>query len=120
MKPLVIDNGPHIPAPAQPPVDPPTATFNQRLQYWAALAALKSLGWLPHKLARGVCALLAAVSYWFWPRLRQVGLFNLRLAFPEWTERQRRRVIYGLFQNFGRMLADYSHFPAGIATILKA
>jgi KDO2-lipid IV(A) lauroyltransferase len=40
-----------------------------------------------------------------------VGLFNLRFAFPEWSERQRRRVIYRLFQNFGRMLADYSHFP---------
>ena len=86
-------------------------TFNQRVQYWAALAVLKTLGWLPHKLARGVCSLLAAISYWLWPRLRRVGLFNLRLAFPEWTERQRRRVIYGLFQNFGRMLADYCPFP---------
>lgn len=81
------------------------------MQYWAAAGALKMLGWMPHKLARLVCALLATLSYWLWPRLRRVGLFNLRLAFPDWTERRRRRVIFGLFQNFGRMLADFAHFP---------
>jgi KDO2-lipid IV(A) lauroyltransferase len=51
------------------------------------------------------------LSYWLWPRLRRVGLYNLRLAFPEWDEPQRRRVIRGLFRNFGRMLADFAHFP---------
>ena len=111
MKPVVVDNSPQISARQSQSPTRPRVTFNQRLQYWAVLVVLKTLGWLPHKLARGVCALLAAVSYWLWPRLRRVGLFNLRLAFPEWTERQRRRVIYGLFQNFGRMLADYAHFP---------
>src|SRR5271157_3610208 len=111
MKPAVVDNSPQISAPAEQAAARSHVTFNQRMQYWAALAVLKTLGWLPHKLARGVGALLAAVGYWLWPRLRRVGLFNLRLAFPEWTERQRRRVIYGLFQNFGRMLADYAHFP---------
>ena len=85
MKPAVVDNGPQISAPADPAATRPRVTFNQRLQYWAAMAVLKTLGWLPHKLARGVCALLAALSYWLWPRLRRVGLFNLRLAFPEWN-----------------------------------
>ena len=89
----------------------PRATLGERLEYGAVRAALGALGWLPHRLARLLCGALAAVCYWVWPRLRRVGLFNLRLAFPEWSERQRRRVIYGLFQNFGRMLADFAHFP---------
>ena len=86
-------------------------TFNQRLQYWAALAALKTLGWLPHKLRAGCVPCWRPSAIGFGPACGAWDLFNLRLAFPEWTERQRRRVIYGLFQNFGRMLADYSHFP---------
>jgi len=89
----------------------PKVKLQDRLEYWAALALLKTLGWLPHKLARALCAPLASLCYWLWPRLRRVGLINLRLAFPEWTEAQRRQVIYQLFQNFGRMLADFAHFP---------
>jgi len=92
-------------APGAPP------TWPQRLEYLAASTILKGLGWLPHALARGVCAVLATVSYWVWPRLRRVGLFNLWLAFPEWPERARRRVLFGLFRNFGRMFADFAHFP---------
>jgi len=90
---------------------PARPTRSHWLQYWAVIAVLKPLGWLPHKLARGVCAVLGALSYWFWPRLRRVGLCNLRLAFPEWSESERCRVLYGLFQSFGRMLADFAHFP---------
>jgi KDO2-lipid IV(A) lauroyltransferase len=90
---------------------PKRPTPRQQIEYFAALTVLKLLGWLPHSLARGICGLLAALSYWLWPRLRRVGLFNLRLAFPEWSERDRRRVLFGLFQNLGRMLADFTHFP---------
>jgi KDO2-lipid IV(A) lauroyltransferase len=111
MKPLVAEDRPQTCMTAEPSPARQQATFKHRLEYWAALAALKTLGWLPHKLARAVCAVLAAMSYWLWPRLRRVGIFNLGLAFPEWSEHERRRVIFRLFQNFGRMLADYSHFP---------
>lgn len=86
-------------------------SFRHRAEYFVAISMLKFLGWLPHPLARLVCGELAALSYRLWPRLRRVGLFNLRLAFPEWSDRQRRRVLFGLFRNFGRMLADFSHFP---------
>lgn len=111
MKTAVIEHTPQTPAMSKPPACPQKVNVRQRLEYWAALAALKILGWLPHKLARLVCSMVAALSYWLWPRLRRVGMFNLALAFPQWTPAQRRHVIYGLFQNFGRMLADFSHFP---------
>ncbi|HZT71416.1 MAG TPA: lysophospholipid acyltransferase family protein [Terriglobia bacterium] len=85
--------------------------FRHRIEFWAARSILSLLGWLPHKLARAVCAFLAALSYAFWPRLRRVGLFNLRIAFPDWTDKQRRRVLFAEFRNLGRMLADFAHFP---------
>ena len=89
----------------------PVPSLRDRIEYYAALSLLKLLGALPHRLTRALCAILAFLSYWFWPRLRKVGLFNLRLAFPDWPESQRRKVLSGLFRNFGRMLADFAHFP---------
>jgi len=111
MSQLTLNNSPT--AAARPDQSRPSwhATAGQRLEYWAANGVLKFLGWLPHSVARGTCAVLAALSYWLWPRLRRVGLFNLRLVFPDWPERRRRRVLFGLFQNLGRMFADFTQFP---------
>ena len=93
------------------PQAPSRPSLRQRMEYFVVLVLLKLLGALPHRLTRAVCAILAFLSYWLWPRLRSVGLFNLKLAFPEWPERQHRKVLSGLFRNFGRMLADFAHFP---------
>ncbi len=85
--------------------------MRHRVEYIFALAWLKLLGWLPHRAARAVCAVLAALAFLLWPNLRRVGLFNLRLAFPDLSRRERRRILYGQFQSLGRMLADFAHFP---------
>lgn len=94
--------------PASPPRQP---SLRHGLEYAAAAAVLKILGWLPRGAARAVGRVLAGLSYWFWPRLRRVGLFNLALVFPEWPARRRRRVLFRAFQNWGRMLADFARFP---------
>lgn len=86
-------------------------TLRQRMEYFGARALLGFLGWVPHRLARALGAVLATGCYFLWPRLRRVGLFNLRMAFPDWTDRQRRRTLFRLFQHFGRMLADFAFFP---------
>ncbi|HEX5481080.1 MAG TPA: lysophospholipid acyltransferase family protein [Terriglobia bacterium] len=96
------------PPPERPPF-PPSA--RHRVEYWAVRSVLGLLGLMPHRLARAACAALAALSYWLWPRLRRVGLWNLRLAYPGWTPLQRRRVLFASFQSLGRMLADFAHFP---------
>lgn len=85
--------------------------LRHRIEYFAARSVLGFLGWLPQPLARSVCVVLAVLSYAFWPHLRRVGLFNLRIAFPEWTDAQRKRVLFAEFRNLGRMLADFAHFP---------
>jgi KDO2-lipid IV(A) lauroyltransferase len=103
------------PPPAVPPYQAMSSgchCLRHRLEYLAVASLLKLLGWLPHRVARGVCAVLAVLSYWLWPRLGKVGLFNLRLAFPEWSNRRRRQVLFSLFRSFGRMLADFAHFPS--------
>ena len=86
-------------------------SFRHWVEYVAASSILRLLGVLPRPVARAVCEVVAAGSYLIWPRLRRVGLFNLRLAFPQWSERERRRVLFQTFRGFGRMLADFSCFP---------
>lgn len=88
---------------------PPPA--RQRLEWIAVRFVLGLLAWLPHPVARVACEGLAAASYLLWPRLRRVGLFNLSLAYPQWTRRQRRRVLFSSFRGLGRMLADFASFP---------
>lgn len=85
--------------------------FHQRVEYWAAKGLLAFLGRMPHRVARGACIILAGACYLFWPRLRRVGLRNLELAYPAWTRRRRRQVLFASFRNLGRILADFSHFP---------
>ncbi len=86
-------------------------SLRHRAEYWLVRSLLGLLGWLPHRVARALCAVLATLSFALWPRLRGVGLRNLQLAYPEWTSRARCRVLFRSFQNLGRMLADFSHFP---------
>jgi KDO2-lipid IV(A) lauroyltransferase len=105
-----IVNSPETSAPASS-TPPARVCLRHRIEYAAAKAVLVVLGALPHPVVRAIGRVLAALAYWFWPRLRQVGMFNLRLAFPDWTDAQRRRVLRGHFRGFGRMLADLAHFP---------
>jgi Kdo2-lipid IVA lauroyltransferase/acyltransferase len=91
---------------------PSRCSFRQYIEFLAAAGLLRLLGVLPRRLAIYVCNFVAAGSYFLWPRLRQVGLFNLRLAFPEWSETERRRILFGTFLGFGRMLSDFARFPA--------
>lgn len=86
-------------------------SLRHRVEYWSAKGVLIFLGAVPHRAARWFCSLLAAFSYWLWPRLRRTGLWNLQLAYPEWSARERHRVLFRSFQSLGRMLADFAHFP---------
>ncbi len=90
---------------------PARLSLRLRLEYWAAKGVLDMLGRTPHRATRALCAALAALSYWMWPHLRRTGLSNLELAYPEWTARRRRQVLFASFMNLGRMLADFAHFP---------
>src|SRR5260370_13904480 len=81
------------------------------LEYAAVWVTLKMLGGLPRGAARGCAAMVARALYVMRPRLRRTAEFNLRLAFPEWGEARRRRVIRGLVRNFGWLAAGFARFP---------
>ncbi len=85
--------------------------MRQRLEYAAAWPFIKSLGILPRPLARTVGIGLAWMVYLLHSRLRQVGMRNLALVFPEKTKAERARILRGEFASLGRQLAEVCHFP---------
>jgi KDO2-lipid IV(A) lauroyltransferase len=85
--------------------------MRQRLEYAAAWPFIKILGMLPRPLARAAGIGLGWVVCLLHVRLRQVGMRNLALAFPEKTEAERARILRAEFSSLGRQLAEVCHFP---------
>src|ERR1700691_4538897 len=87
------------------------AAMRESIEYAAAWTGLKMLGLLPRPVARFAGASVAAAAYALRGPLRRSAMFNLRLAFPEWTDAERRRVIRGMIQQVGWMAGEFSQFP---------
>jgi KDO2-lipid IV(A) lauroyltransferase len=66
---------------------------------------------LPQHAARSLASAVARGLYSLSPKLRKTAEFNLRLAFPEWTEAQRQQVIRKMARNLGRMAAEFARMP---------
>jgi len=87
------------------------AAMRESLEFAAAWTGIKLLGLLPRPAARFVGASFAAALYAARAPLRRAAMFNLRLAFPDWTDAQRRRVIRGMVRQIGWMAGEFSQFP---------
>ena len=87
------------------------AAMRESLEYAAAWIGIKFLGLLPRSAARFVGATFAAAAYAVRLRLRRAAMFNLRLAFPDWTDAQRERAIRGMIRQIGWMAGEFSQFP---------
>jgi KDO2-lipid IV(A) lauroyltransferase len=85
--------------------------MRQRLEYAAAWPFIKILGILPRPVARAAGIGLAWAVYILHVRLRQVGMRNLAMAFPEKSEAERARILRGEFASLGQQLAEVCHFP---------
>jgi KDO2-lipid IV(A) lauroyltransferase len=80
-------------------------------EYAVAWTGLKLLGLLPRPAARWVGASFASVAYEFRTPLRRAAMFNLHLAFPDWSEAKRKNIIRGMIQQIGWMAGEFSQFP---------
>ena len=85
--------------------------MRERIEYAAAWFGVKSLGLLPRPAARFVGESFAALAYALRAPLRRAAMFNLNLAFPDWSVAKRKRVIRGMIQQIGWMAAEFSQFP---------
>ena len=90
------------------------------LEYLAARTLVAILALLPRPFATriamgGSCLLFACL-----PRLRHIGLRNLELAFPDLSLDERRQLLEQSLENFGRIIADFAHFPHATPADLAA
>jgi len=81
------------------------------LQYAVAWSAVKTLGLLPRAMARSIAAAGTRLLLLARPKLRKTAEFNLKLAFPDWTDAQRRSVLRKMTRNLGWMAAEFARFP---------
>jgi KDO2-lipid IV(A) lauroyltransferase len=81
------------------------------LEYAVAWTGLKLLGLLPRPAARWVGASFASLAYAFRTPLRRAAMFNLHLAFPDWSAAKRKNVIRGMIRQIGCMAGEFSQFP---------
>src|SRR5208282_5821080 len=88
-----------------------SAPMKEWLQYAVAWSAVKTLGLLPRSAARSVAAAGTRLLLLARPKLRKTAEFNLRLAFPDWTDVQRHEVLRKMTRNLGWMAAEFARFP---------
>jgi Kdo2-lipid IVA lauroyltransferase/acyltransferase len=85
------------------------------MKEWFEFAAvwliLKMIGALPRGAARGLAAFVTKLLFSLQPRLKKTAEFNLRLAFPDWTDAQRTEVTRNMVRNLGWMAAEFARFP---------
>ena len=81
------------------------------LEYAAVRGLLGLLGLLPKKAAVLVATSVAITAYYLLASLRRVAMTNLKIAFPDGSESEHRRLAKGAFKNLGRVLGEMSHFP---------
>lgn len=81
------------------------------IEYGAARIALGLLGLLPRRAAIRVATWILLIVPAVLPKLRNTGLRNLEVAFPDKTLAERNAILRGTFRNLGRVLGDLSQFP---------
>lgn len=86
--------------------------MRERLEYAAVWLLFKTIGATPRPVARFAGASIASLLFWVRPSLRAAAAENLKLAFPDWTAKQRKTVIRGMVRQLGWMAAEFAHFPS--------
>src|SRR2546429_8003747 len=80
-------------------------------EHTLAWLLIRTFGLMPRSLAYPPAKFLAWCGFHLARRQRNAGAHNLRLAFSDRSESERERILRGCFQNLGRLLVEFTHFP---------
>jgi len=80
-------------------------------EYAAAVALLKIFGWMPRAVAYRAARIVSRVGFPLANRQRNAGLKNLAMAMPSLSQPEREAILRACFDNLGRLLVEFSHFP---------
>lgn len=100
----------------------PGTSFQPRqyLEYAPAALVARLFEYLPRPCARLAGQGIAEGFYRLHPRLRQVGLRNLELAYPMQNPAWRERMLRMEYRHLGRQMAEFCRFPRYTPTNLDA
>ncbi len=85
--------------------------MRERLEYGLVWSLLHFLGMLPRRMAHSIGIGIGFIAYLIIPRLRQVGMLNLSIAFPDASMSQKREILRRVYAGLGRQLAEFCLFP---------
>jgi KDO2-lipid IV(A) lauroyltransferase len=85
--------------------------LRHQLEYAPVWLLVHGIGILPRPLARAVGILLGYTMYFLLSRLRRVGIRNLGFAFQEKSQREKKKILRGVYVSLGRQLAEFCLFP---------
>jgi KDO2-lipid IV(A) lauroyltransferase len=81
------------------------------IEYTLAWMLIRSFGLMPRRIAYGAAHGLGRLAFRLARRQRVAGLHNLRMVLPDLTDGERHRILRGCFDNLGRLLVEFTHFP---------
>src|SRR5690242_7224890 len=97
-----------LPAPSlQPPVP---AFMKHRLEYLAVRLLIGAMRFLPSTFVSAAGALIGRTVYLLDRKHRRIADKNVAAAFPARSAAERRRIVRGAFQHFGRLLFELLKF----------
>jgi len=82
-------------------------TLRERLEGFALRSVVAMIGVLPRSAARAVGAGIGAVAWKLVRRLREVGLRNLEMAFPEKSGAEREVILRGVYRSLGWQMGEF-------------
>lgn len=89
------------------------------LEYAAAKSVLSTLSRLPAPVAMGIGRAVGGIAYLLARDLRRTAATNLRLAFPEKTDKERAQLVRGCFDSLGRLMGFFSQMSSRSEAELK-
>jgi KDO2-lipid IV(A) lauroyltransferase len=81
------------------------------LEYAAVWVILKLFGALPRGVARWIAVRIARTLLGLVPVLKRVALFNLGVAFPDWTDDQKLKTVRKMTRYLAWQAVEFARFP---------
>jgi KDO2-lipid IV(A) lauroyltransferase len=92
----------------------------QRLEAGILWFVVRVIGALPRSIARKLGEGIGALAWWLLVRLRNVGLRNLQIAYPEKNARERRDILRGEYRSLGWQIAEFCKMRGYTAAVASA
>jgi KDO2-lipid IV(A) lauroyltransferase len=96
---------------AQRTLPPDKVSVRETAEFAVVWLFVYGLRLLPRELARAIGTAIGAIAFRGLRRLRNVGVRNLELAFPEMTPREREAILRSEYRNLGLLLAEFCKMP---------